>query len=264
MKLVFPNGEHGQVLLNHGVNRIGASADNSIVLPVPGMLPIHCEIHVTQNGANLQVPNGTGPVTVNGKAITDLIALRTGDVLMIGNVQAKFLLVEVAKSSAVGGPAASPDDDSGATRVRMAVPKFVLRGVSGSVFSKVFPVTGPVVIGRAAECDIAVTSDEISRRHALVKPTPDGLAVEDLGSSNGTFINSKRVQHGFLNPGDELRLDSVRFILVAPGMEMNSPVHNKPAVAAKKSSGGGSYSKYIAAMLIAAAIIAIIVLIIKK
>jgi pSer/pThr/pTyr-binding forkhead associated (FHA) protein len=264
MKLVFPNGEHAQVLLNHGVNRVGSSADNAVVLPVPDMLPVHCEIHVTQNGANLQVPQGAGPVTVNGNLISDLMALRSGDVLMIGNVQAKFLLVEVAKSAALPGSYGNPEEDSGATRVRMAVPKFLLRGVSGSVFSKVFPVTGPVVIGRAAECDIAVTADEISRRHALVKPTPDGLTVEDLGSSNGTFINNKRVQHGFLNPGDELRLDAVRFIMVAPGMEMNAPAPSRAPQAAVPKAGGGSYSKYIALMLIAAALIVIVVLVIKK
>jgi predicted component of type VI protein secretion system len=98
--------------------------------------------------------------------------------------------------------------------------------VSGAVFSKVYPVAGPVVIGRAPECDISVPADEMSRRHAMVKPTPDGLQVEDLGSSNGTFINNKRVQTGFLGPGDELRLDAVRFILVAPGMEI---AHGSPA-----------------------------------
>jgi pSer/pThr/pTyr-binding forkhead associated (FHA) protein len=268
MKLVFPNGEHGQVLLNHGVNRIGTSADNAIVLPVPGMLPVHCEIHITQNGANLQVPQGAGPVTVNGNPIADLMALRSGDILMIGNVQAKFLLVEVAKSApvAAGAVAAGPDDDSGATRVRMAVPKFLLRGVSGSVFSKVFPIIGPVVIGRAAECDIAVTADEISRRHALVKPTPDGLSVEDLGSSNGTFINNKRVQHGFLNPGDELRLDAVRFIMVAPGMEMNtaSPQQSKSSSAKASGGSGGSAGKYVAGFLILAAIVAIAYIVVNR
>ena len=39
------------------------------------------------------------------------------------------------------------EEDAGATRVRPAVPKFVLRGVSGAVFGKVYPVAGPVVIG---------------------------------------------------------------------------------------------------------------------
>jgi pSer/pThr/pTyr-binding forkhead associated (FHA) protein len=267
MKLVFPNGEHGQVLLNHGVNRIGSSAEAAIVLTMPGILSEHCAIHVTQNGANLQVPAGGGPVEVNGKTVTDLMALRPGDNLLIGTVQAKYLILEVAKSTS-DNPGANPDEDSGATRVRMAVPKFVLRGVSGAVFSKVFPVTGPVVIGRAAECDISVPADEISRRHTLVKPTPDGLAVEDLGSSNGTYINNKRVQHGFMNPGDELRLDAVRFILVAPGMEMNAPTAQMKASApAKSASGGGGgnpYGKYIAGMLILAAIIVIVVLVIKK
>src|SRR5688572_3701351 len=192
MKLVFPNGEHGQVFLNPGINRIGSDIDNAIVLNRPGILPVHCVIHITGNGANLQVPQGAGPVTVNGKPVPDIMGLRSGDSIGIGSVQAKFAVVEEARVGNGGG--ADPNEDSGATRVRLAIPKFVLRGVSGAVFSKVFPVAGPVVIGRAPECDISVPADEMSRRHALVKPTPDGLQVEDLGSSNGTFINNKKVQ----------------------------------------------------------------------
>ena len=69
MKLVFPNGEHGQVLLNPGVNRIGSSAEAAIVLTMPGILPEHCAIHVTQNGANLQVPSGAGPVEGGGGTV---------------------------------------------------------------------------------------------------------------------------------------------------------------------------------------------------
>jgi len=223
MKLVFPNGEHGQVFLSPGANRIGSDIDNTVVLNRPGILPVHCVIHITGTGANLQVPQGAGPVTVNGKPVPDIMGLRSGDNIGFGSVQAKFTVVEEAKVAAYGDPAG---EDSGATRVRMAIPKFVLRGVSGAVFSKVYPVAGPVVIGRAPECDISVPADEMSRRHAMVKPTPDGLQVEDLGSSNGTFINNKRVQTGFLGPGDELRLDAVRFILVAPGMEI---AHGSPA-----------------------------------
>jgi pSer/pThr/pTyr-binding forkhead associated (FHA) protein len=269
MKLVFPNGEHGQVLLSPGANRVGAAAENAVVLTANGILPLHCVIHVTSNGANLQIPPGGGPVTVNGKAITDLMSLRAGDTIGIGPVVAKFAMVEAARAPAmVGGDmggGGSPDDDSGATRVRQAIPKYVLRGVSGALFSKVFPVTGPVVIGRAAECDISVPADEISRRHALVKPTPEGLAVEDLGSSNGTFINGKRVQHGFLNPGDELRLDAVRFILVAPGMEMaTAQLPKTPPLAAPRAPGGNKLQMYASIMLFVAALIVIALLIMKR
>lgn len=231
MKLVFPNGEHSQVWLSPGVNSIGSAPEGAVVLTQPGIQSAHCTIHVTATGANLQVPVGGGPASVNGKPVTDIMALRPGDSLGFGPVLAKYAVVEAARPSSPG-MMASGDDDNGATRVRMAVPKYMLRGVSGAVFGKVYPVAGPTVIGRAVECDIAVTADEISRRHALVKPTPEGLAVEDLGSANGTYINNKRVQQGFLNPGDELRLDAVRFIMVAPGMDMSAPAPSaKPAAA---------------------------------
>ena len=261
MKLVFPQGEHVQVLLNAGVNRIGSGPDNAVVLKDPDVASLHCEVHVTSTGANLQVPAGGGPVSVNGKPVADIMALRAGDQIGIGPVVARFVLVEASRSAPSPGTARGSDEDSGATRVRMAVPKYVLRGVSGAVFGKVFPVSGPVVIGRATECDISVQADEISRRHALVKPTMDGLSVEDLGSSNGTYINAKRVQQGFLNPGDELRLDAVRFIVVAPGMEMArqatrvAPAHDAPVPAS------GGLSKWVPIMLTAAAVLVIVALV---
>jgi pSer/pThr/pTyr-binding forkhead associated (FHA) protein len=265
MKLVFPNGEHGQVFLSPGANRIGSDIDSAVVLNRPGILPVHCVIHLTGTGANLQVPQGAGPVSVNGKPVPDIMGLRSGDNIAFGNVQAKFAVVEEAKPgmAAFGGDG---PEDSGATRVRMAIPKFVLRGVSGAVFSKVYPVAGPVVIGRAPECDISVPADEMSRRHALVKPTPDGLSVEDLGSSNGTYINNKRVQTGFLGPGDELRLDAVRFILVAPGMEMGSSTKELPSSAAKPAVSAASNAKLqmIAMALVAIALVSIVLMVLLK
>lgn len=259
MKLVFPNGEHSQVLLNPGANRIGSDPDSVAVLVQPGVLPVHGVIHITNSGANLQVPSGGGPVTVNGKPVTDIMGLRSGDMIAFGPVTARFLVVEEARAHSSN----FRDGDSDATRVRPAVPKFVLRGVSGAVFSKVFPVTGPVVIGRAAECDISVPADEMSRRHALVRPTQEGVSVEDLGSSNGTFINNKRIQQSFMHPGDELRLDAVRFILVAPGMEMPAtpPQPVKPASAAPSAQ---KLQMWASIMLTLAAIAVIVLLIMKQ
>lgn len=257
MKLVFPNGEHGQVLLNPGANRIGSDAQSAAVLQQDGILPVHCVIHLTSSGANLQVPAGNDAVAVNGKPVRDIMGLRSGDLLSIGPVTARFVVVEEARQVS----AVDSDEDSNATRVRLALPKFVLRGVSGAVFGKIFPITGPVVIGRAAECDISVPADEMSRRHALVKPTQEGLAVEDLGSANGTFINNKRVQQGFLRPSEELRLDAVRFILVAPGMEMSAPV--APSSRAPAMSSGQKMQIW-ASILLTMAALAVIVLLLTK
>jgi pSer/pThr/pTyr-binding forkhead associated (FHA) protein len=258
MKLVFPNGEHGQVLLNPGPNRIGSDPAAAIVLAEPGVLPAHCVIHLSANGANLQVGAGGGEVAVNGKPVADIMGLRSGDTLAIGPVLARFVVVEEARNATSAGP----DEDGNATRVRMALPKFLLRGVSGAVFGKVYAVTGPLVIGRAAECDISVPADEMSRRHALVKPVQDGLTVEDQGSANGTYINDKRVQQGFLRPGDELRLDAVRFLLVAPGAEIST------SAAAPLPTGTGATRtqkmQMWASILLTIAAVVVIVLLVKN
>jgi pSer/pThr/pTyr-binding forkhead associated (FHA) protein len=260
MKLVFPNGEHATALLATGVNRIGSDPEGAVVLNAPGILARHLEIHITSTGANLQLPEGAGPVTVNGKPVKELMALRTGDQVGFGPVVAKFVATDPAKTVAGSSPlpasvvaaaqAMAADGDIGATRVRAAAPKFVLRGVSGNTFGKMYGVSGPMTIGRSAECDIAIPVEEISRRHALVKPNASGLQVEDLGSSNGTFINNKRVQAGQLNPGDELRLDQVRLILVAPGMEIQQVQQKPNAPDTVSSSGNAGLLKAVAGVVI--------------
>ncbi|HET6545291.1 MAG TPA: FHA domain-containing protein [Rhodanobacteraceae bacterium] len=111
-------------------------------------------------------------------------------------------------------------DSDERTRVRAALPAFVLRGVSGSTFGKRFAVVDSMTIGRQGDSDIVVPSGEISRHHARLKAAADGVMVEDLGSANGTFINDKRIQSGLLKPGDELRLDTVRFLLASSAMDL--------------------------------------------
>ena len=242
MKLVFPNGEHTQVLLSPGVNRIGSARDNVVVLDRPGIEPVQCEIHLSNFGVNLQVPQGVGNIVVNDKPVREMIALRAGDTIKLGSIVVRVAMMDAPRAVSIGGPApgmdaGDPGEDSGATRVRMAIPKFILRGVSGPVFGKMFPIAGATVIGRAPESGIPVPVDEISRRHVELKPTQDGLSVEDLGSANGTYVNGQRVQKGFMKPGDELRLDAVRFLLIAPGQEVTAQKAGPsgPAASAKKT-----------------------------
>ncbi|MCX7557200.1 FHA domain-containing protein [Xanthomonadaceae bacterium JHOS43] len=220
MKLFFPDGEHPQVLIGQGVLQVGNGADVTIALVSPGIAERHAEL--IRAGDVLTLRALEGAVSVNGEA---LVAggeklIKPGDLIGFSAIQVRVVEVEKAGIAPAARPA--PVDDNGATRVRMAVPRFVLRGVSGAAFGKTYPVSTTQVIGRQADCDIAIPSEEISRRHAQVRPTPAGLQVEDLGSSNGTFINGKRVQEGLLAPGEELRLDNIRFLLVAPGVEIPS------------------------------------------
>lgn len=248
MKLVFPGGEHGSVMLAGGVHRIGSDPGGAVVLALPGVLPRHFEIHVAAAGANVQRPESAGHLTVNGRPVDAMTALRNGDQLGFAGIIARFVVVEATRPSpgaAPGVPQERPasGDDLGATRLRATPPRFVLRGVSGAIFGKTYAIGSATTIGRSAECDIAIPVDEISRRHAIVRPIPQGLAVEDLGSSNGTFINNRRVQMGQLSPGDELRLDQVRFLLVAPGMELQQAQGPVPTVEVAKEPDSGRWMK---------------------
>lgn len=66
----------------------------------------------------------------------------------------------------------------------------------------------PTRLGRGGENAIRLDGDDFaSTRHALLEPRPDGLWVEDVGSTNGTFVNGARVTTArHLLPGDVLRV----------------------------------------------------------
>jgi len=68
-------------------------------------------------------------------------------------------------------------------------------------------VAGPLTVGRAADADLVLADELVSRRHARVSQSGAGAVVEDLGSRNGTFVNGNQI-HGptRLTPGDQLQL----------------------------------------------------------
>jgi diguanylate cyclase (GGDEF)-like protein len=51
----------------------------------------------------------------------------------------------------------------------------------------------PILLGRSDECDVRIADRSVSRKHATVEPTPEGNVVRDLGSTNGTFVNDRRL-----------------------------------------------------------------------
>jgi hypothetical protein len=72
-------------------------------------------------------------------------------------------------------------------------------------------VTGETVLGRV-DSDFLQHDTEISRSHAVLRSGPQGLEVEDLGSSNGTFVNEERIEGSRpLRNGDVVRLGQTSF-----------------------------------------------------
>lgn len=71
-----------------------------------------------------------------------------------------------------------------------------------------FEISGPsLLLGRDPSADIMVEDLEVSRRHARLIAQSSGYAIEDLGSTNGTFVNERPVRSLLpLRPGDQIRL----------------------------------------------------------
>jgi DNA-binding winged helix-turn-helix (wHTH) protein len=75
---------------------------------------------------------------------------------------------------------------------------------------RVFPLTyGDHVAGRDADCSVAIDGSTVSRQHARITVAHEAVTVEDLGSTNGTYVNGTRINAATrLAVGDELSLGS--------------------------------------------------------
>ncbi|HEV3165752.1 MAG TPA: ATP-binding protein [Isosphaeraceae bacterium] len=66
--------------------------------------------------------------------------------------------------------------------------------------------TKPMALGRDASNPIRLHDNEVSRRHAEVRPVDDAYRVVDLGSANGTYLNGQAIDQAPLKSGDQLRI----------------------------------------------------------
>lgn len=67
---------------------------------------------------------------------------------------------------------------------------------------------GELKIGRASDNDVRITDPTVSSHHARIFTYLNSSYVEDLQSSNGTYLNGKRIDKHILRPGDTLRVGS--------------------------------------------------------
>jgi serine phosphatase RsbU (regulator of sigma subunit) len=80
---------------------------------------------------------------------------------------------------------------------------------NGMTEGRIFPLEERLTIGRAPDNDIQLIDSSVSRRHALIQLKDGRPVLEDLGSSNRTFVNGEKVSKLSLSNGDKLRLGRI-------------------------------------------------------
>jgi pSer/pThr/pTyr-binding forkhead associated (FHA) protein len=95
----------------------------------------------------------------------------------------------------------------------------------------VFP-SGEYVIGRGDECHIRPNSSWVSRQHCILNVSEDGVSLKDLGSTNGTLVNGRRVMgESQLSDGDHVQIGPLVFKLsVAATAEVHEASQNETAL----------------------------------
>lgn len=228
MKLVFPDGDRPQLLLDKRLYKLGAAPDADVVLAGDGIEPLHCELQVGAQGVQMRVPAGVR-VQVNERPVEGLIALRAGDTLGVAGHRVRLVDAAADGAGAGAGPRPAEGADRNATMVRPVLPKFALRGLSGEHFGRSFPLQTSLTIGRAEDAGLRIPLHSISRLHARLTPAGDEVLLEDLGSANGTWLNGKRVTRAQAVHGDEIRFDTQRFQLLMPGQPVRARDEGAPA-----------------------------------
>ena len=100
--------------------------------------------------------------------------------------------------------------------------QFVMR--SGPNTGKTYPLEAPeIIIGRDASNGIAINDAEISRQHAKLSLHGFAYVIQDLGSTNGTFVNRQRVTGGqVLNAGDTVSFGENIVLMYEAAMDPNA------------------------------------------
>ena len=162
---------------------VGRAPDNDIVINHPAVSGHHLKLTVTGETVTVTDLNSTNGTQLNGQPISPNTphAARPGDVLRIGDLTGNWV-------------------------------SLVMEGASGEALRTLslgkldLSKTKNILIGRDPGCYLPLNHPAVSFHHAQIYQQNGGLAIRDLNSTNGTFVNGKRIAVVPLSSGDEIQI----------------------------------------------------------
>jgi hypothetical protein len=97
-----------------------------------------------------------------------------------------------------------------------------LQAISAELAGQEISIDRDMLVGRHQAADIVLQSSEISRKHAAFLRVEEALWLQDLASSNGTFVNDARIsEQVLLKDGDIVQFASIKFSVLAPAQTVD-------------------------------------------
>jgi len=121
-----------------------------------------------------------------------------------------------------------------------------LRFISGKYQGGEFPLEEgkEIVIGRSSELDMVLVEEMVSRKHARIRMAGGIISIEDMGSTNGTFVNGEKIQKAQLKEGDRVLIGTSILKVVAIGADDAQSRRNLESVAVRHVTAKGRGAGY--------------------
>lgn len=215
---------------------LGSDPGAGILLEGPDVLTRHAIVELLTTGeAAIRVASPAAEVRVNGVRLgAEPTPLLHGDKITLAGHELR--VVDDARSGSTQMMAAfALPESAGDSTARASGPTGSGRLVS-LTDGREYAVTGSgLVFGRDAGCEVVIVSTEVSRRHAEIRPGPNGYVITD-SSANGTIVNGQRIPGSrVLARGDVIRIGGEEFRFYAqPVAGIAPPIITGPAIGASQ------------------------------
>lgn len=217
---------------------IGREMDRRLCLASPSVSRRHARVVLDGPQPFIVDEGSANGVLVNGVRIGGPTALAPGVRIDIAEFWLDFAVMGApvvaapapyAAAPYQGAPAAAQPAAYGAA---VAAPGTLrLRAQGGPFAGRGFDIpSGRVSIGRAIDNHLVFDDPSLSRKHAVVQQTArDRLELQDLGSSNGTWLNGRKVDTAMAVAGDSIRFGDLMFALEGEGTDAVAAPYTDPA-----------------------------------
>jgi pSer/pThr/pTyr-binding forkhead associated (FHA) protein len=194
---------------------IGRDKGNGLVIDDEGLSLNHAELRQEDGKLFVWDAGSVNGTFLNGERVAQKAEVKAGDMLRFHLIE--ILITDPAKGGAQPLPTAVNRDVD-----KPVLPQWQLKAMTGAISGKMLLIEGTTVLGRDPGCDIVIAGPHVSRRHAEISVRSGQLWMKDLGSSNGSFLNGKRIEESVLKHGDEVKFDAVVFKIVGPSQPVDS------------------------------------------
>jgi ABC-type multidrug transport system ATPase subunit len=195
LKVTYRLAEEGEVTHEYSLTEahitVGRSNDNTITIPIGTVSRRHASLRLDAHGYTIVDEESTNGLLYKG-SLTQSQRLVDGDVIRIDDELGNFVTLTYSDP------------------LRLAPTQ--IKDIQLDAQQR------EITIGRTADNTVVLDHPQVSAHHAIIRRGPEGTTVEDRGSTNGTYVNQRRVTRATLQPGDRLQIAVYQLVYQDDGL----------------------------------------------